>query len=148
MRKLSLLYEMRNLSEKALNYVDEESVERLNGIFDDKQELIYEIDRLDNIFLAEFNKLKSEYNLSSIEVLNPAKSPELENLRRHTEEIMDLLHKIETLDRNVNQRIAKLRQDITAELTRIRKQRHISDIYSGDAGIKIHKVSAYDIIDT
>ena len=131
-RKLSLLYEMHNLSAKAYNYISEDSVEPLNNIFEAKQELIHEIDQLDRVFLDGFEQLKSGLGLSSIADLRQPQSPQLKDLQLNTAEIMDLMQKIGDLDAKLNQKIVKLREDIAADLTRIRRQKQVSGFYSND----------------
>ena len=132
-RKLSLLYEFYHFTSDEYNYVREESIELLGTIIEDKQELINEIDYLDRKFLTEFSVLKEILGVSSLEELSGSGDDGLLNeLKLNTKEIMDLLIKIDTLDKKVNAKIAKLRADLTLDLSRVQKQRHISTLYSGD----------------
>jgi hypothetical protein len=131
-RKLSLLYEIFNHSNLAFGYVSEDSVEQLANVFSEKQEMIYEIDYLDRKFLNEFEGLKAAVGISSMEELRVGDNGRLADLRLNTSEIMDILKKIDALDQKVNQKIAKLREDVAADLVRIRRQRHISGIYGSD----------------
>jgi len=131
-RKLTLLYEMQNLSEQAYNYISEECVEPLNNIIEAKQALIVEIDHLDRRFLLEFEQLKNDLGLSSIADLRRGESPLLKDLRLNTAEILDILQKLDELDTKLNQGIVKLRDDIAADLTRIRRQKQISGVYSNE----------------
>jgi hypothetical protein len=142
-RKLSLLYEMHSLSEQANNYISEECVESLGNIVDAKQELIAEVDRLDKLFLDDYGVLKAELGLSSIEELQGVAPPPLRELRLNTAEIMDLLKKIEALDKRFNGGIKSLREDISADLARIRRQKQTSGIYAND-GKQRKKSSASD----
>jgi len=131
-RKLSLLYEMHGLSEQAYGYVSEESLEPLGNIIEAKQELIREIDQLDRSFLFEFERLKSDLGLSSMEDLKKPQNPHLRDLQDNSAEIMGLLNKIDALDVKLNQGIVKLREDIAADLSRIRRQKQVSGMYSSD----------------
>ena len=141
-RKLSLLRDMLNLSEQAGNYIGEDSVESLNNIMDAKQELILEIDRLDKNFLNEFDMLKTNLNISSIEELRTSQSPELADLQSNTSEILGLLNKINALDKKINSSVVKLREDIASDLNRIRRQKQISSLYSGDGSQRSKNESA------
>ena len=131
-RKLALLHEIYALSEQASGYINEADIERLGNIIADKQELIDSADHADRMFLAEFANLKAQLGIASMEELRVSQSPQLGELRRNTAEIFAMIEKIYTLDENINRGILKLREDITADLTRIRKQKHISSLYSND----------------
>ena len=140
-RKLTSLREIKNLSEQAFGYINEEDIELLNNTIEAKQKLIHEVDHLDKLFLMEFDKLKSDLGLASIEDLHMSQSPELGELRGNTAEILGLLQKIFSFDEKINREVAKLREGITAELTRIRKQKHISTLYSNDGTRRQHNES-------
>ena len=131
-RKLSLLHEMHSLSVQAYNHISEESVEPLNNIIEAKQALIVEIDHLDRRFLLEFEKLKTDLGLTSMADLRRGESPLLKDLRLNTAEILDILQKLDELDAKLNHGIVKLRDDIAADLARIRRQKQISGAYSND----------------
>jgi len=132
-RKLSLLNEALYLSEQAYNYIDEDNIEPLNNLIESKQELTREIDHYDRLFLFEFDKLKSDLGISSINELGTIDELGLKELKQNTEKILELLKKIEALDAKFNQGIAKLRNDIAADLVRITCQKQISGMYSSDA---------------
>jgi uncharacterized protein YdcH (DUF465 family) len=59
-------------------------------------------------------------------------SGEMSELKLNTAEIVSILTKIEALDTKVNQKMAKLREDLAADLVKIRKQRHVNSIYGGE----------------
>ena len=132
-RKLSLLRDMLNLSEQANNYLGEENVDLLNNIIDAKQELIRDIDHLDKKFLIEFETLKTEQGISSMEELKMSLSTELPILRENTSAILDILNKIYAFEKKFNGGAVKLRDDIAAELNRIRRQKQINAFYSNDS---------------
>ena len=131
-RKITLLNDMRDLSEQAGNYIDEESVGLLQNLLDAKQELIREVDRLDRMFLTQFNDVKTMLGVSSLEELSLTYSPELGDLRDNTSAICDLLNKIYEFDKKFNGDIRKLRDSVAADLTRIRRQKQISRLYTNE----------------
>lgn len=142
-RKLSLLYEIYSLTGRAYNYVSEDGTEPLNNIIEAKQELILEIDTLDKRFLTDFDALKTELGVSSVAEVRPDNSPEFKELRDNTVEILDILKKLDSMDFKLNQKIKKFREEIATDLTRIRKQRQISGVYSNDPARK-QKADASD----
>lgn len=132
-RKLVLLGDMQEISEKSLNYIDEGEVGALENFLSEKQNIIMQVDTLDELFLAEFSKIKSEYGVSSIDELKLSDSPRLAELRSYAAKILEKLKIIENSDGKLMRGVAKLREDISAELVRIRRQKHISGLYGGGA---------------
>ena len=132
-RKLSLLYELYGLTDRAHNYISEDSVGQLSNIFDSKQELISEIENLDKHFLADYEALKVSLGVSSFAEVRQGGSPELAEFRENAGEILEVLQKLDALDRGLNQKIVKLREYISSDLARIRKQKLSSGAYSGDS---------------
>jgi len=142
-RKLSLLRDMQSYSEQAGTFIDEDNVEQLGNVFIEKQGLIEEIDYLDRQFLSDFDGFKSDLGICSLdEIYGPdsvrfgglreRNAAGLRDLRAYTSEILGLARKIESLESGVNKRIKKLRDDLTADLARIRRQKQVSGFYAGD----------------
>ena len=129
-RKLSLLRDMRELSEQAGNYLDEENVERLDNIIASKQALILEIDHLDKLFLNAFNAVKTDQGISALDELHPRHRAELTELRSNTSDILGLLQIIYDNDIKTYGDIVKLRELAASDLARIRSQKNISRLYS------------------
>ncbi|MCL2164269.1 MAG: hypothetical protein FWH55_07735 [Oscillospiraceae bacterium] len=132
-KKLSLLYEIYTCTSQEYVYANEEGIEQLGNLIQEKQELILEIDYLDRRFLAEFEDVKKELGVSSLETLGEKGDESLAVLKLNTSEIMDILKKIDALDKKVHAKVAKLRSDLSQELTKIKKQRHVSEIYSSES---------------
>jgi hypothetical protein len=59
-------------------------------------------------------------------------APGLADLKLNTAEIMAILAKIEDLDKKINQKIVKLREDLAADLIRLSRQRRVSSVYSNE----------------
>lgn len=131
-RKLSLLYELYNISSQAVNYISEDSVEQLDNLYEAKQELIREIDSIDVQFLADFDRLKAGLGVASIEDIPRGKFPRISDLHENTGEILDILKKIESLDKRASDSIIKLRAAIADDLIRIRRQKNIVGKYEHD----------------
>ncbi|MCL2057830.1 MAG: flagellar protein FlgN [Oscillospiraceae bacterium] len=131
-RKLSTMGDMYHISEQAYGYINEDDVERLNNMIEAKQELIREIDHLDGLFLIEFDKLKANLGLSTIDELRMSQSRQLSELRSNTADVMSMAGRIYDFDVKINHGVTKLRDDITAELTQLRRQKQISDLYTND----------------
>ena len=144
-RKLASLRDIYNLSQQAYSYINEDDVERLYNVIDEKQKFINDVDHLDKQFLIEFNKIKSDLGIESFAELHLSQSPGLEELHKNTADILEMLQKIYDYDLKINSGAAKLREGITVELIRIKKQKHISEIYSND-GNRRHNNEPVDYI--
>jgi hypothetical protein len=132
-RKLNILQNMHGISAQSVNYVGETGFEALSNIVDLKQSLIRDIDYLDNLFLSEFGKLKSGMGIKTLDELNGAGQPGLAELRTQTAKILELLYNIGSLDKIFNDELLKLRDVISADLNRIKKQKRVSEQYDSDA---------------
>lgn len=131
-RKLSLLYELFNISSQAVNYISEDSVGQLDNLYKAKQELINEIDSIDREFLLDFDRLKAELGVASIEEIPRSRYPRISDLHENVGEILDILRKIEKLDKKASDSIIKLRAAIADDLVRIRRQKQITGKYEND----------------
>ena len=131
-QKLELLDGIYNLSLQADGYVNEDEVERLNNVFEAKRDLMNRIDSLDERFLQLFGELKAELGVSSIDELRRSQSPGLDELWGNTANIIAQIQKISALDIKVNEKIEELREHVSADLTRLRKQKNISSLYGND----------------
>jgi len=132
MHKVSLLYEIYKFTLDEFGYIKEENMEQMGCIIEQKQDLIHEVDYLDRKFLAEYMALKERLGISSLDEIEPQSSKRLTELRLNTFEIMEILFKIDELDKKVNRRMSKMRDGIAMELIKIRKQKHIHSIYSNE----------------
>ena len=133
-RKLSLLHEIHKLTVAEYGYVRDDSIEQLGNVLAEKQELMNEIDALDNRFLREFTAMKEAFGVSSVEEM-PAEADadgSLAQMKSSTADILDALAKISDLDAQITEKISELRQALTADMTRLRHQRHVSGIYGAD----------------
>ena len=145
-RKLSILYEIHNHTSQEYNCVSEENLEQLGSLLKEKQELMSEIDYLDRKFLVEFDELKKELGVSSLENIDMEGNSSLDSLKLNTEEILDILKKIERLDKKVQQKISKLRNDITMEMTKIKKHKQVNKIYNDENAKSVMRdFGVYDI---
>jgi len=131
-RKLSILREIYLYSLQTSSYISEDSVEQLNNIFDEKREMTLEVDSLDRQFLNEFDRLKADYGLNVAGDAQGGKSPYLRELKDSTAEMLELLKKTEELDAISYRSIKSLRDNISNDLTNIRRQKHVSGVYGNE----------------
>jgi hypothetical protein len=131
-KKLSLLYEIYNCTSQELVYSNEEGIEQLGNIIQEKQELISEIDYLDRKFLIEFEDVKKELGVSTLDSLVGSSDESFAALKLNTSEIVEILNKIDRLGKIVRAKVVKLREDLSQELTKLKKQKHVSQIYGSE----------------
>jgi hypothetical protein len=131
-KKLSILYEIHTLTSHEYLFAHEDGIEQLGNILAEKQDKMDEIDNLDRKFLVEFDALKKELGVSSLEDIGEQEGVGFSELKTNTSDMLTTLKKIEELDKKVQTKIMKLREDISNDLTRIKKQKHVSSIYNAE----------------
>ena len=124
------MYELYNHTLQEHIYASEDGVDLLSTVLKEKQDLMSEIDYLDRKFLVGFSDLKKELGVSSLEEMERTDDKDFADLRLNTVEILDTLKKIDSLDKKVQQKITKLRNDITQDLAKIKNQRRASKVYA------------------
>ena len=145
-RKLSLLYELYKHTNQEYIYANEEGIGLLGNILKEKQELMSEIDHLDRKFLVGFSDLKQELGVSSLDDLDGATGENFASLKLNAAEIMSVLEKIDAMDKEVQQKINKLRDDVTQDLARIKKQRQANKVYAEESAKNVMRdFGVYDV---
>ena len=129
-KKLSILYQIYNCTSQEYGYANEDGIEQLGILIEEKQGMISEIDYLDRKFLVEFEDLKQELGIDSLDNIDGEGNEELTVLKLNTTEILEILNKIDDLDKKVQTKVSKLREDLAQELTKIKKQKDVSKIYN------------------
>lgn len=111
--KLKKLYEVTKLQTGDI------SSNSLNSLLDhikQKQDLMNDIDDIDKKFYENFQELKSDLSVKSIEDIDVQEYPEISSLKISVKELMNLIGEIDKQDKNnisnVNIEINKLKEDM------------------------------------
>lgn len=117
--KLELFHEMYKITVAQQKDIEENEADNIEVLVQQKQEVIDRIDKLDESFLAGFNKLKKEFQLDSIDLIDTNKYPEMMNIKNHIKSIMGMAHKMMELENSNREKLDSLFQNVKNELKQI-----------------------------
>jgi organic radical activating enzyme len=118
-KKLELFHEMYKITVSQQKDIEENEADNIELLVHQKQLVIDKIDKLDESFLAGFNKLKKEFQLDSIDLIDTSKYPEMMNIKNHIKSIMGMAHKIMELENNNREKLDHIFQNIKNELKQV-----------------------------
>ncbi len=118
-KKLELFHELYRITIAQQKDIDENEADNIEVLVQQKQMVIENINKLDESFLAGFNKLKNEFQLDSIDLIDTNKYPEMMNIKNHIKSIMGMAHKIMELENSNSEKLSKIFQNVKNELKQI-----------------------------
>ena len=118
--KLRLFNEIYHITLEQQKDIEDHEADNIEGLVQQKQLVIDKIDKLDEDFLAGYNKLKEELHIESIDLINTDKLPEMKNIKNHIKNIMGITHKIMELENSNKEKLDKIFQDVKNELRKIK----------------------------
>lgn len=119
--KLKLLNVILDLTKLEREYIDKEDMDKINGILDEKDNVINRIDKLNIQFLTCFSQLKKENNVNELDELEIEDYPNLKELKEVVIEIKSTFMAISLIDDENNKEMAKGLEKIKANLKSIKK---------------------------
>lgn len=118
-KKLEFFNEMYKITLAQQKDIEENEAGNIEVLVQQKQQVIDKIDKLDESFLAGFNKLKKEFKLESIDLIDTNKYPEMMNIKNHIKSIMGMAHKIMELENSNRIVLDSIFQSVKEELKQI-----------------------------
>lgn len=118
-KKLELFNEMYNITVSQQKDIEENEAGNIEVLVQQKQQIIDRIDKLDESFLSGFNKLKNEFQLDSIDLIDTNKHPEMMDIKNHIKSIMGMAHKIMELENSNREKLDSIFQSVKEELKQI-----------------------------
>lgn len=100
MKKKDLLLEILKLSKEQERIIEEDKMEELDSILQEKEKLMGKIDSLDMDFLTVYNRIKEEEKIDSFENLPIDRYGNLKDLKALVNEINNILNNLTILDKN------------------------------------------------
>ena len=129
-KKIEILKDIYLLSEKQKNSIKEENIKALNRIIKLKQMQIKEVDKLDQKFQQNFNKVKEKYNVNSFEEIVGLNKEECRELKLKVVEIKEIISKINDLEKDNNQKAKELLSKFGNEIKKIRNIKKTNKAYN------------------
>lgn len=118
-KKLELFNEMYKITVDQQKDIEQNEAGNIEVLVQQKQQIIDKIDKLDESFLAGFNKVKKEFQLDSVELIDTKKHPEMIVIKNHIKSIMGIAHKIMELENNNSKKLDSIFQSVKEELKQI-----------------------------
>lgn len=137
-RKYSLLTDMLDLTKRQTASINEDDLDVLQKIIDDKQAIINSIDKLDDEFEACFKKLKSELKIDRLDELkdrlgdlkNFSAIERLGELQEIIAKIMHLTREISEIEKINGEKAKDLFEKLGSEIEKINQARMLKSAYS------------------
>ena len=104
--KKDYLGRVLELTKDQRNFIQNEDMDKLNKVMEEKEILMNKVDLLDIEFLSTYNQIKEIENIDSLEKINPVKYKNLGNLQEVIKDINNILEDISLIDKE-NTRIMK-----------------------------------------
>lgn len=118
-KKLELFHEMYKITLAQQKDIEENEADNIEVLVAQKQQVIDKIDKLDESFLTGFSKLKKEFQLDSIDLIDTSKYPEMMNIKNHIKSIMGMAHKMMELENSNREKLDNMFQNVKKELRQI-----------------------------
>src|SRR5690554_6278585 len=100
MKKKEYLLDILDLTKKQENIIEEDKMDELDNIIQEKEKLMGKIDDLDCEFLTVNNQIKEEEKIDSFEKLPIERYENVKELKAIVNEINNILNTLTILDKN------------------------------------------------
>lgn len=99
LQKKKMLYEILDLNKKQRQLIEDDKLEEMGELLQNKQTIMDEIDLLDAEFLKLYNKVKEDEKIDSINHIDINKYSNLKDLKSTVESINKILEEISKIDK-------------------------------------------------
>lgn len=118
--KLVLMKDLLRITEEQQEVIDNEKVEMLDQLIQQKQSIMEKIDLLDKEFLDKYGLLKSQLGVEDLQEIDGQKLPEFKELKEKISEVVSFVEKIQQLDRENTQSLKRNMEKVKQNLKTIR----------------------------
>ena len=129
-KKQGFLQEIMDLTKSQTAAIDEESLEKLQKLIEDKQAKIDLIDKLDEEFNVYFQRLKSTLKINNLAELDAAGSPKAAQLKEATAGILKLIISIGDIEKVNSEKSQKLLKDMGNDIKKLNQGKKVNSAYT------------------
>ena len=129
-KKHVLLHSLLSLTQSQSDQINEESIEILQRLIDEKQLVIDDINKLDDEFNVYFSRLKSTLKINSLDELNAAGLDGARHLKEITAGIINLIKEISQLEKDNNEKSTELLNYLGGEIKKINQGKKMNNSYT------------------
>lgn len=131
--KKSFLSEMLEVTKTESKAIAEADIDTLNMLLNDKNVIIQDIDKSDEAFNYEYNTLKEELNVSSLDLSEELPVELLAELKIETKAIFELMKEVSDMHEDNKQIAKEIKDNLAAEIRRINTSVNANNIYKGNS---------------
>lgn len=129
-KKQGFLQEILDLTGSQTTAIDEEDLDKLQKLIEDKQTKIDAIDKLDEEFNVYFQRLKSTLKINSLAELNAVGSPKAVQLKEATAGILKLIVAIDDIEKVNSEKSKKLLDATGDEIKKLNQGKKVNSAYT------------------
>lgn len=135
-KKYVLLRSILSLTQAQSSEINENAVEKLQKLIDEKQNTIDEINKLDDEFDACFTRLKNALKVNSLDELDAVGIEGAKHLKEITADIINLIKEISEIEKANNLKSEELLNNLRSEIKKINQTKTINNAYGSRPGNK------------
>ena len=129
-KKIVILKEILILTKRQSENIQEDCLDTLKYIVEEKQRFMDDVDKLDDAFEVYFKRLKSTLGIESLDKLTSnANIGDTATLKNHIQEIFNLLNQIDLLDKDNNEKGKTLMTKLSTEIKKVNQKKIINNGY-------------------
>ncbi len=129
-KKHVLLRAILSLTQAQSSEINEDSIEKLQKLIDDKQHVIDDINKLDEEFEVYFARLKISLKINSLEELDASGIEGARHLKEVTAGILKLITEISEIEKANNDKSKELLGKLGGEIKKINQGMKVNSAYS------------------
>lgn len=129
-KKHVLLRSILSLTQAQASQINEDSIEKLTGLIDEKQHVIDDINKLDDEFNVYFTRLKTTLKINSVEELNASGIEGARHLKEITAGIINLINEISELEKTNSKSSQELLNKLGSEIRKINQSKKVNTVYT------------------
>lgn len=133
-KKYKLLEDILRLTKEQSSVINEDGIDNLNRIIEEKQNNIDQIDKLDEEFNVYFQRLKSELKVNTLDEIQGTNIEGIKELKDCTKGIIDIIGEISKLEQENNSNAKNLLEDLGKEIKKLNQGKKVNTVYSAGPG--------------
>ncbi len=128
--KKDYLNEMLLITKEQQRVIEQNEMDQLNKLIDEKQSRIDAINSIDEQFQDNFSKLKKEFNINDIgDLIGTVCDEEMRELKKEISEIMAVIEDIKKVEKENSLKLSGQKKEIAQKLQEIKRNRLAANKY-------------------
>lgn len=129
-KKHVMLRAILSLTQAQSAQMNEDGIEKLQKLIDEKQHVIDDINKLDEEFSVYFTRLKTTLKIKSLDELNASGIEGAKHLKEITAGILNLITEISGIEKTNNKKSEELLNELGSEIRKINQGKKVNSTYT------------------